>query len=38
MLIDTTGAIKARYFHASWVRLPYDKVALTNCATGCHGL
>jgi predicted DNA-binding protein (MmcQ/YjbR family) len=26
MLIESTGAIKARYFHASWVRLPYDKV------------
>ncbi len=28
MLIDTTGAIKAKYFHTSWVRLPYDTVAL----------
>jgi predicted DNA-binding protein (MmcQ/YjbR family) len=26
MLIETTGAIKARYFHASWVRLPYNQV------------
>ena len=28
MLIETTGAIRARYFHASWVRLPYDRVSL----------
>ncbi|MDJ1006396.1 MAG: MmcQ/YjbR family DNA-binding protein [Paracoccaceae bacterium] len=24
MLIETTGAIRAKYFHASWVRLPYE--------------
>lgn len=28
MLIETMGAIKARYFHASWVRLPHDRVTL----------
>jgi len=26
MLIETTGAIRAKYFHASWVRLPYDAI------------
>ena len=26
MLIDTTAAVRAPYFHRSWVRLPFDAV------------
>lgn len=27
MLIETTPAIRAKYFHASWVRLPHDALS-----------
>ncbi len=32
MLIETTNAVKAPYFHASWVRLQFDATDLEEAA------
>ena len=36
MLIETTPAIRAKYFHASWVRLPNDALGLDEMRHRIH--